>query len=220
MPGTDAHLRIINRANGDVGISPERAPDERELDRFVAHWASGGFPVGANGLPLPVPTGGVGLREVFAGGAEILVTEVRIVIVLVKGDSAFGKVYDERGTVVVVDLPYRSLTSVEVEREKGLFGRIKKKGVGLFTNRPLGRVAVNPMARLDANAGNPVLADDNEFADAIVRAAASYRLTATLMEKQERQRLERVRDGARVLDGLSVVAELENDGKPEGGAGQ
>jgi hypothetical protein len=209
VPGTGVVLRVANRANGNAGISALPGWAEREVDRFMAQYLQVVFPVDADGKPLPDPTGELHrLGKVCEGGAELLVTDQRLVVVVVKGSGGLGVADDERGAVVVVDLPHRALGAVSRTRRKGFLGKVKDSGVRLDVVRPVGAIRVEPLARVDQDLRNPERVDDQAFADSLVHAAAELALTAHLMESSERQRLRRVLDGERTGDGLDVVAEI------------
>ena len=209
VPGMGFGPRLVNRANGEAGISPVPAPDETEISRFMATFFRAVFPAGADGLPLSDPAGTGELKEICAGGAEVLLTDARMAVVMVKGWGVYGKVENESGSVVVVDVPYRALGSVELVRKRRISWRVKDVALHGYTTLPAGVIQLEPFARMDPDLGNPRKVRFVEFMDDLVQAACTARLSATLMEKDERNRLERVRDGERVAEGLDVVAELE-----------
>lgn len=205
VPGMGFGVELVSRFTGEPGISPAAAADEREVARFVAPWLIALFPVGSDGRPLTEPTRTGDPRRVCSGGAEILLTNRRMAVVVVKGYGKLGKVDEREGSIIAIDVPYRSLGSVAIVRKKKILRSVSERSVRCRTTSPPGGIDVEPLARLGENSASISF---TEFADTLIRTACDDLLTATLMEAAERHRVERLRQGARESDGLDVVAEI------------
>lgn len=207
VPGMGFHLRLTNRHNGDGGIAPIAAPDETELGRFVVAYCRVIVPVDDGGRPASSDQVGP-LREVCIGGGEVVLTEHRMCLVLIKGNGALGKVDDERGSVIAIDVPFRAVGSIALVREKKAFRGIKERQIRCYCHRPPGAIDIEPLARLPAGNGRPIRIGLTEFFEQLVQLACDDALKATLMEANERKRLQQVRDGARTVEDLDIVAEI------------
>lgn len=199
-------LTVAGHANGDAGITPMAAEDEHERGRF-AGICQAVFPTGPDGRPLPHGKTGV-MRQVFFGAAEILLTERRLCAAMISSSGSLGRTDDERGTVIAVDVPYRALGSVALTRERRFFRGVKDTGVRCYAARPAGALDIEPVASVDPTTGKGTRTEMTAFFDLVTRLACADALTETLIEAPERRRLEKVRDGARTVEDLDVVAEI------------
>ena len=110
------------------GTSPLAAPGETEVGRWVAVCGCI-ITVTDAGLPFQhAPDGTTGRpAKLFEGGAELLLTNRRLLGVVVKGDTIVGNVNDEHGNVLIFSLPLNTVDSVSVDLGRRLFGGAKEK---------------------------------------------------------------------------------------------
>ncbi|WP_328383537.1 hypothetical protein OHQ88_13805 [Micromonospora zamorensis] len=208
LPGMGFEVRITNRPNGAAGITPAPTSEETELARFVVGYCRALFPVDDHGLLLADPDRPGPIREVCVGGGEVMLTDRRMSVVLIKASGALGRAKDERGSIVAIDAPYQALGSAAIVRVKKAFRGARDRSVRWYATRPTGAIDLEPIARIDSDGGRPIPASCALLFDALVAAAGDDALRATLVEADERRRVQWVRDGGRTADGLDIVAEI------------
>ena len=210
IPGFSYGLRTVARVDNALGIAPVPMDDETELDRFVVSWVRAILSVDARGLPSLDPSMSGNLKEICIGAGEVLVTENRLAIVLIQAESGpLGNAKDEHGSVIAFDVPFRAINSIALTRKKK-FRKVKDDAVRLYIGRPAGAIDLEPLARTTIGSDKPTPTSLPEFFDIVVMTACRHALSATLMELPERQRLERILNGARMVEDLDVVAEINN----------
>ncbi|MFD6696497.1 hypothetical protein [Micromonospora aurantiaca (nom. illeg.)] len=139
----------------------------------------------------------------------MILTEGRMCIVLIRASGSLGRANAERGTIVAIEVPYRSLGSIALVRQKKTLRGVREEAIRCYTNRPPGAIDLEPIARLEpSDDDKPVRVTFAELFNQLVEAACDDALRAVLMEAKERQRLERVRAGERTVEELDIVAEI------------
>jgi hypothetical protein len=208
IPGMDFRLQFTRRAYGGGGIAPAPNPDEREVARFVGILLTAAFPVDGVVLPDANPSVNTPIKQICSGRAEVLLTDRRMAVVLGEGSGKLGRVSEEGGSVVAIEVPYRAVNSVAVVRKRTTFRGVKDREVRCYTRHPMGALDIEPVVRMFPAPAEAVRVAVAEFADALIDAICADALSATLMSNEERFRFNRVRRGERVVEDLDIVAEL------------
>ncbi|GEM_PF-6005275 len=111
-----------------IGGHPQPAPDERELNRWMV---LGGcmFTVTKDGTPIDVAAGATSGQpaRLFYGGAEVLLTDQRLLTMVIKGETVVGTVGGSSGSVLVASFPLTRVESVHVDLKRGVFGGLNEK---------------------------------------------------------------------------------------------
>jgi hypothetical protein len=114
------------------GASPVPAPGERELARWVV---IGGcmFTVTDAGTPMDTaPTGTTGHpMRLFSGGAELVLTDRRLLGVVVDGETVVGKVGG--GSILALSFPLTRVESVSVDLKRRLLGGVKETRLHIWS---------------------------------------------------------------------------------------
>jgi len=107
------------------GTTPRPSPGEREVKRWVV---IGGclFVATREGMPLdtaPAGSSGVPL-QLFYGGAEIVLTDKRVLGIVSKGDTVVGDVGS--GSMLLFSYPLARIGSVDLDLKRRMFGGLKE----------------------------------------------------------------------------------------------
>lgn len=116
------------------GSSPQPAPGERTLARWVTI-AGCMITVTDQGLPLresPGPQTGHPTR-LFTGGAELLLTDRRLLGTVINGETVVGAVNDKNGFLLAFSYPLERIESVDVDLERKMFGGVKEARLNIMT---------------------------------------------------------------------------------------
>jgi hypothetical protein len=117
-----------------LGTTPQPSVGETEVGRWVA--LSGCiFTITEDGAPFDTAPAGATGRPVklFEGGAELLLTDRRLMGVVVRGETIVGKVGDQRGSVLLFTLPLTRVDSLRLDLGRRLFGGIKEKRLHIMS---------------------------------------------------------------------------------------
>ena len=108
----------------DKGPKPNE--DERELARWVTV-AGCAFTVTDSGEPMDPASGATNGRLIpmFEGGAEFLLTDRRLMALVIEADTVVGKVGGRSGHVLAVSFPLERIESVTIDIKKKTFGGFK-----------------------------------------------------------------------------------------------
>jgi len=166
------------------------------------------FPVAGVVLPNPNPTVNTPIERICDGSAEVLLTDRRMAVVLIQGSGKLGRVSEEGGTVVAIEVPYQAVSSVAVVRKRTTLRGVKDRQVRCYTRHPIGVVDFEPVVRMFPAPSKAVRIAVSECADTLVDAICADAVSATLMSNEERLRFNEVRRGERVVEDLDIVAEL------------
>ena len=117
-PALDLHLR---------DMEPHPAPGEVELKRFMV---VGGcmFTVSDSGTPIDPANGVTSGRMVklFYGGADILLTDRRLLATVVKGETVLGDVGGTPESILALSFPLERVESISIDLRKKLLGGVKE----------------------------------------------------------------------------------------------
>lgn len=107
------------------GPHPTAAAGERELNRWVVY---GGATFVATDAGEPIGrSGGSGrMLQLFVGGAEVLLTDRRLLVVVIEGETIVGPVGGRSGHMLLLSYPLDRIESVGVDRKKRIFGGVKE----------------------------------------------------------------------------------------------
>jgi hypothetical protein len=107
------------------GPHPTAVAGERELNRWVVY---GGATFAATDAGEPIgPSGSSGrLLRLFTGGAEVLLTDRRLLAVVIEGETIVGPVGGRSGHMLLLSYPLNHIESVGVDRKKRIFGGVKE----------------------------------------------------------------------------------------------
>lgn len=168
IPELQVAVRVINRANGEGGISPLAVDGEQDVGRFISQYFRAVLPVRPDGHPAGNGFGSP--RQVCEGGAEILLTDRRLVAVVIRGNCLVGSVDERNGVVFVIDFPYECIGSVDLEHKKRLFGGVKERHVRIYGAAVPAALEIEPFVQVDEDGRNPVKTSYQVFADALTAA--------------------------------------------------
>jgi hypothetical protein len=112
--------------------SPMPSTGETELGRWVV---LGGclFTVTDAGTPMETaPVGASGRpMQLFYGGGEFLLTERRVVGIVMEGETVVGKAGD--GSILALSYPLWRIGSISIDLKQRLFGGVKEKRLHLIS---------------------------------------------------------------------------------------
>src|SRR5215469_17783995 len=107
-------------------LVPIRADGETEIARFasVARAMASFTP---EGRPPTAAEAAVSVqRKICYGAAELMVTNMRLCVLLIRGETILGNVNESRGSVFGLSFAYRDVDYIDVTRRKGVFGAMKE----------------------------------------------------------------------------------------------
>jgi len=115
---------------GYDGLGPLPSPPERELARWAVV-GGGGFTITDAGTPLDPAAGRTQGRmmKLFYGGATMVLTDQRLLALVIDGETVVGPVGGRTGFVLGVAFPLSQVEGVTVEFKKKLFGGQKESGL-------------------------------------------------------------------------------------------
>jgi hypothetical protein len=205
----DLGFGIRHKARGSHQvIVPVPAGGETEIARYVslaramASFAPDGRP------PTAADAAGAAQKQICEGAAELLLTNMRLCVLIMRGQTILGPVNEARGSVLALSMPYGGLDFVEVTRKKGAFGAVKESDVSVMSFAPPSGFVLEPHYRMDLASDTPAKTTYAAFADLLVQAVCNFRL-ATETDERERARVRQVREGRREQNGLCLTAVLQ-----------
>jgi hypothetical protein len=194
-----------------IGSSPQTAPGERELNRWVV---MGGcmFTVTDAGTPWEIAAAGTSGRptQMFYGGTEVLLTDRRILGIVAEGETVVGDVGSRSGFVLALSFPLVRVESVSVDFKRGLFGGLKEARLhimstsGTVTDLFFDRIFMEPG---DGPRGyQRFRGTKRDILEALVQpVVAARRPTA---DPAEEQQLRAVEEGFRDLSNDDITVEF------------
>jgi hypothetical protein len=201
----DLALRTIRRPNGDLGVVPCVSDDgETEVAHFMCDYIRLVLPFGRNDDD---DAGAFTVKEVCEGGGEVLLTSRRIIFVLVLGDTILGQSKETGGVVFVADFPHHPVISVELIRSRRLFGGLKTRHVRVYADT-VSVLDLKPFARFDPEWRDATRISFEDFVGDLAPLVCDVALAAPDLPQSERERLERVRAGAREVHDLDLIARI------------
>jgi hypothetical protein len=205
----DLGFGIRQKARGSHRvIVPVPADGETEIARYVS-LARGMASFAPDGRPPTVADAAASAqKKICEGAAELLLTNMRLCVLIMRGQTILGPVNEARGSVLALSLPYGDLDFVEVTRKKGAFGAVKESDVRVMSFAPPSGFVLEPHYRMDLTSDSPTKTSYVAFADLLVEAVCDFRL-ATETDERERARVRQVRAGHREENGLCLTAVLQ-----------
>jgi hypothetical protein len=119
-----------------VGPHPVPGPGERELKRWVVI-GGGMFVATDDGEPIGTAGGQGQLLTLFTGGAEVVLTDRRLLALVIDGQTVVGPVGDRCGFMMVITFPLHRIESVSVDRKRGFLGGVKETRITVMSTTPL-----------------------------------------------------------------------------------
>jgi hypothetical protein len=107
------------------GPHPTAADGERELNRWVVY-GGGTFVATDAGEPFGQSGGSGRMLQLFTGGAEVLLTERRLLAIVIDGETIVGPVGGRSGHMLLLSFPLNLIESVGVDRKPRMFGGVKE----------------------------------------------------------------------------------------------
>jgi hypothetical protein len=150
-------------------------------------------------------------RKVCYGAAELMVTNMRLCVLLIRGETILGNVNESRGSVFALSFAYGDVDYVDVARRKGVFGAMKESDVKVVLLAPPAALVLEPNYRMDPTSDVPIQTSYSAFADTLVEAACDFHL-GIVTDEQERARLQRVKAGYRHENGTDLTALIQRRG--------
>jgi hypothetical protein len=150
-------------------------------------------------------------RKICYGAAELMVTNMRLCVLLIRGETILGNVNESRGSVLALSFAYGDVDYVDVARRKGVFGAMKESDVKVVSLAPPAALVLEPNYRMDLTSDVPTKTSYSAFADTLVETACDFHL-GIVADEQERARLQQVRAGYRHQDGTDLTAVLQRRG--------
>jgi hypothetical protein len=144
-------IKKVYRARGSTGLAAQPLAGEKELGRFVAQHLHMVAMVGSDGKLVDGPVWSGTFRLACEGGGELLLTDRRLLITVILGETVLGDVNERNGKIFVIDIPYGVITSVDVMRKKAFFGGMKVKAIRVQSITPPTVLDVEPIAQLDSS---------------------------------------------------------------------
>jgi hypothetical protein len=132
----------LNTGSGKLGLyspldfhyrdaSPVAAPGEAELARWVV-LAGCLFTVTEAGIPMDAAPPGTSGRpmQLFYGGAELLLTDRRLLGIVMKGETVVGKVGG--GSILALCFPLARVEAVSIDLKRRLVGGVKESRLHIW----------------------------------------------------------------------------------------
>jgi hypothetical protein len=205
VPGLNFKIRRVTRRGAErAAIVP--AVGESENGYFVAMGGAMATITPDGRPPTQADSATSTQHKIYYGVAALLVTNRRLCVLVVRGDTILGKVNEQRGSLLALSFAFESINSIEIARRKGAFGRVKESEVKVLSFAPPAGLLLEPKYRLAVDPDAPAATTSySAFADILIEAACTH-LLQTVTDHQEHSRLDQIRAGHRLRDGLDLVA--------------
>jgi hypothetical protein len=192
-------------------LVPVPADGETEIARFasVARAMATFTPEGKP--PTAAEAAASVQRKVCYGAAELMITNMRLCVLLIRGETILGNVNESHGSAFVLSFAYGDVDYVDVARRKSVFGAVKESDVKVVLLAPPAAVVLEPSYRMDPTSDMPTKTSYSAFADTLVEAACDFHL-GIVTDEQERARLQQVKAGYRDESGTDLTALIQRRG--------
>jgi hypothetical protein len=192
-------------------LVPIPADGETEIARFASVTrAMGTFT--PEGKPPTVSEAAESIqRKTCYGAAELMVTNMRLCVLLTRGETILGNVNESRGSVFALSFTYGDVDYVDVTRRKGAFGAMKESDVKVVLLAPPAALVLEPKYRMDPTSEAPTKTSYSAFADTLVKAVCDFHL-GIVTDEHERARLQQVKAGYRDENGSDLTALIQRRG--------
>jgi hypothetical protein len=210
IDGLNFRVQRTTRRGREV-LVPIPADGETEIARFlsVARAMASFTP---EGRPPTAAEAAVSVqRKICYGAAELMVTNMRLCVLLIRGETILGNVNESRGSVFALSFAYGDVDYVDVARRKGVFGAMKESDVKVISFAPPTALVLEPNYQMDLTSDVPTKTSYSAFADTLVGAACDFHL-GIVTDEEERVRLQQVKAGYRHENGTDLTALIQRQG--------